>query len=62
MRNGAQFWRRVTDFLQGATGEGAYERYCAHLQTAHPDRTIPSRADFFRQGQHERWDGVRRCC
>jgi uncharacterized short protein YbdD (DUF466 family) len=55
-------WRRVVEFLSGATGEGAYERYCLHLRDAHPERTAPSKAEFFRDGQTERWDGVRRCC
>jgi uncharacterized short protein YbdD (DUF466 family) len=62
MPKGSTLWARILDFLQGATGEGAYERYCTHLQTVHPDHPIPSRGEFFRQGQHERWDGVRRCC
>jgi uncharacterized short protein YbdD (DUF466 family) len=62
MRERPLLWRHVMDFLRGATGEGSYERYCAHLRAAHPEQPLPSRAEFFRQGQHERWDGVRRCC
>jgi hypothetical protein len=62
MRSSSLLWRRVCEFLRGATGAGSYERYCTHLQERHPEQRLPSRAEFFRAGQIERWHGVRRCC
>ncbi|MEI6457430.1 MAG: YbdD/YjiX family protein [Pseudomonadota bacterium] len=62
MSNQPNFYNAMRDFLRGATGEGAYERYCEHIAKAHPEVTCPTRAEFFRAGQTERWHGVQRCC
>jgi uncharacterized short protein YbdD (DUF466 family) len=47
--------------LRELTGDDAYERYLAH-HCQHHDGPPLSRAEFFRQSQREKWDGVRRCC
>jgi uncharacterized short protein YbdD (DUF466 family) len=39
-----------------------YETYRAHLAAAHPDRTPPSRDDFYRERQAARYGSVLRCC
>jgi uncharacterized short protein YbdD (DUF466 family) len=52
----------VRDVLSGATGADAYERYCTHLKTAHPELPLPTRASYFKDTQAARWHGVCRCC
>jgi uncharacterized short protein YbdD (DUF466 family) len=43
-------------------GDDAYERYCAHQRSAHPDRPLLERRAFYLQQQQEKWSGVKRCC
>jgi uncharacterized short protein YbdD (DUF466 family) len=62
MRDLRVILKRLRQFLGGATGEGEYERYCAHLAKAHPEVPRPSRGEFFRTAQADRWQGVKRCC
>jgi uncharacterized short protein YbdD (DUF466 family) len=57
-----RFMGVVRDILRGATGSDSYERYCAHLASAHPGTPIPSRAEHFRACTEARWHGLRRCC
>jgi uncharacterized short protein YbdD (DUF466 family) len=42
--------------------EGHYHRYVAHQQRHHPDRAVLSRAEFYRDEQRRKWQGIRRCC
>jgi uncharacterized short protein YbdD (DUF466 family) len=49
-------------WIRRLTGDDAYEQYIAHLQSMHPDRPQPSRAQFHREYQAEKWTGVKRCC
>ena len=48
------------------SGDDAYERYLEHYARCHaedPDAKGPlSRADFFKQWQDEKWNGIKRCC
>lgn len=55
--------RRIGRFVSGVTGADRYERYVEHLQRVHPERPVPSRADFWREhyAQQERNPGTR-CC
>ncbi len=41
-----------------------YERYRAHRTAAHPDETVMSRAEFFRERTLRRYEGggAGRCC
>jgi uncharacterized short protein YbdD (DUF466 family) len=40
-----------------------YDVYVAHLRTHHPERTIPTYAEFFRERQTARYKGTGgRCC
>ncbi len=50
------------DLLRGAFGTGGYECYRAHHATHHPDEPPLERVAYFRQRQHERWNGISRCC
>jgi uncharacterized short protein YbdD (DUF466 family) len=44
------------------SGDDAYERYLAHHAARHADRPPLSRREYFRRSEHEKWEGVRRCC
>ena len=50
--------------MGGADGAAVLRRaYVAHLKRAHPDRTIPTYEEFFRERQTARYNGTGgRCC
>jgi uncharacterized short protein YbdD (DUF466 family) len=48
--------------LRELTGDDGYERYLAHHAQAHPGEPPLDRARWFKQEQHRKWNGVRRCC
>ena len=58
--------RRLTcilrDVCAGASDADAYERYLAHQGLHHPERTLQTRAEFFRSYTNTRWSGITRCC
>jgi len=54
----ASLWR----WLRRVSGDDAYEQFVAHLRAAHPERTPPARADFYRDRLAEKWSGINRCC
>lgn len=43
-------------------GDDRYERYLAHLATAHPGSEAPDRRRFYRDMLARKWSGVARCC
>jgi uncharacterized short protein YbdD (DUF466 family) len=54
---------RIAAALRAACGVPSYEAYVAHLRTHHPERALPSRAEFFRDRQAARYRrGSSRCC
>lgn len=55
--------RRIGRFVSGVTGADRYERYVEHLRRVHPERPVPTRADFWRAhyDEQERNPGAR-CC
>lgn len=55
--------RRLGRFVSGVTGGDRYERYVEHLGRVHPERPVPTRADFWREhyARQERNPGTR-CC
>jgi len=55
-------WRALCASLSYLNGGAAYAHYCRHLRMHHGDIPPLSRADFYRQEQQRRWNGVRRCC
>jgi uncharacterized short protein YbdD (DUF466 family) len=52
----------VGDLIRGAFGAGGYERYREHHAIHHPGEAPLDRAAWFRRREHERWEGVSRCC
>jgi uncharacterized short protein YbdD (DUF466 family) len=63
-RNLKAFWRIV----RRLSGDDAYEQYLKHYAkyhetgTGHECHPPLSKADFFRQWQDEKWNGIKRCC
>ena len=56
-----QCWQRVREL----SGDDMYERYLVHHAECHAGETdVPllSRAEFFRQWQDQKGQGVKRCC
>ena len=54
--------RILRDVYAGASDADAYERYLAHQRLHHPERTLQTRAEFFRSYTNTRWSGITRCC
>ena len=58
------FWRMV----RRLSGDDAYEQYLKHYvrhhqaDTGHECHPPLSKADFFKQLQDEKWNGIKRCC
>jgi uncharacterized short protein YbdD (DUF466 family) len=52
------FWQIV----RRLSGDDAYERYLQHHAAHHHDQIPLSKAVFFKQWQHEKWNGIKRCC
>ena len=55
--------RRAVGYLRAVMGADAYDRYCAHLASRHPDAEPMSERDFWRE--HMDWQDKNpqgRCC
>ncbi|MBL1262090.1 CstA-like transporter-associated (seleno)protein [Methylomicrobium sp. RS1] len=58
------FWRAV----RRLSGDDAYERYLEHYarchlhDDAHECEGPLNRAEFFKQWQDQKWNGIKRCC
>jgi len=52
----------IWQFLKEASGETAYERYCVHLRSRHPDRRVPGKAEFYLLSLEEKYSRPSRCC
>lgn len=54
--------------LRRLSGDDAYERYLAYHDRCHthdenhPGCELLSKAEFFKQRQEGKWNGVKRCC
>ena len=55
-------FKQVWQFIREVTGDDAYERYLAHHRSHHPDRQPPTRRDYFKASQEQKWSKVSRCC
>jgi uncharacterized short protein YbdD (DUF466 family) len=63
LRRLRQWLRRGRDAAHLACGMPDYEQYAAHLRAHHPERVVPSFAEFFRERQAARYGrGRSRCC
>lgn len=59
----ARIWQALVAGARRVAGIPDYEAYVAHLSTHHPDRAIPSEADFFAARLQARYRaGGGRCC
>ena len=56
-------WTRVTQTARALCGLPDYDAHVAHCREHHPERTPPSRADFYREREAARYArGRNRCC
>ena len=56
-------WRFLCAAARLAIGVPDYDTYVAHLRRVHPDKPVPSYAEFFDERQRARFGGTgSRCC
>ena len=55
-------WQACWRALRALSGDDAYDRYCAHHSTLHPDQPLLSRKAFYVDEQRRRWGTINRCC
>ena len=56
-------WRRLGQTARLSCGVPEYDVYVAHLRAHHPERRVPTYAEFFRDRQTARYKGTGgRCC
>lgn len=56
-------WHRAAQTARLCCGVPDYEGYLQHLREHHPERAMPSYAEFFRERQRARYrNGGNRCC
>ncbi|WP_020563351.1 YbdD/YjiX family protein [Methylosarcina fibrata] len=62
-------FKRIWQGLRRLSGDDAYERYLKHhaehrcLSYGHEAGEPPlSKAEFFKQWQERKWNGINRCC
>jgi len=56
---------RISQSMRLMVGVPEYSTYVEHMKNAHPDRSIMSHAEFFRERQEARYGSkgrVNRCC
>jgi len=57
------FWQRAVRIGRQIIGVPDYENYLAHLRAHHPERALPTYAEFFNERQQARYKGGGgRCC
>ena len=59
------FLKKAWRLLRRLSGDDAYERYLAHYAAKHSgndEHPLLSKAEFFKQWQDEKWQGIKRCC
>ncbi|HKT27926.1 YbdD/YjiX family protein [Dyella sp.] len=58
-----KLWQRLVQTARLSCGVPDYDVYVAHLRAHHPERKIPTYAEFFRDRQTARYKGTGgRCC
>lgn len=56
-------WSRAVRTARLCCGVPDYDTYVRHLREHHPERPVPSYAEFFRERQAARYKGTGgRCC
>ncbi len=59
---GVKLWRALRTWLAWLNGDVAYLTFISHLRQHHPERVLPTRAEFYRLEVERRWNSIRRCC
>ena len=55
--------RALAALVRRIAGMPDYEAHVEHLRTAHPDRPLPTRREYFERFVSERYSGTgTRCC
>jgi len=54
--------RKWWHILERVMGEGEYLRYCEHVRLRHPERPIPTPAEFYVSRLNEKYSRPNRCC
>jgi uncharacterized short protein YbdD (DUF466 family) len=57
-----KFLLKVWNMLGQVMGEGEYLRYCEHVRTRHPERKLPTAAEFYVSRLNEKYSRPNRCC
>ncbi|HEV7490494.1 MAG TPA: YbdD/YjiX family protein [Rhodanobacteraceae bacterium] len=58
-----RLWQSSVAAARRMIGVPDYDRYVAHLRARHPDRPVPTYAEFFAERQNARYvRGGGRCC
>jgi len=55
-------WRTLVAAARRIAGIPDYDAYVAHLASHHPERAIPTAAEFFAERQQARYRSGQRCC
>jgi uncharacterized short protein YbdD (DUF466 family) len=61
-------FKKIWRGLRRLSGDDAYEQYLKHYAEHHAssaehDDVLPlSKAEFFKQWQEQKWNGIKRCC
>lgn len=59
----APVWRAAVRVARQIIGVPDYDTYLAHLRAHHPERPLPTYAEFFNERQQARYrGGGGRCC
>jgi uncharacterized short protein YbdD (DUF466 family) len=57
-----QFLSSGLSLLRGVTGDDAYDKYLAHMQSNDPATTPMSEKEFFRAQMEQKWSCISGCC
>jgi uncharacterized short protein YbdD (DUF466 family) len=58
-------FKKAWHLLRRLSGDDAYEQYLAHYALKHSGKDeypLLTKAEFFKQWQDEKWNGIKRCC
>ncbi|MCX7081784.1 MAG: CstA-like transporter-associated (seleno)protein [Methylococcales bacterium] len=61
-------FRKAWRLLRRLSGDDAYEQYLTHyalkhsFTAEHEQHPLLTKAEFFKQWQDEKWNGIKRCC
>ena len=62
IRRIAGLFSRTAYFVRAVLGVPDYERYVAHMRTAHPGDRVMSETEFRHTRMNDRYNRTSRCC